>query len=915
MSSGQFGEIHRDVIRTFQSHPFFQASGQGAQMLDRVLKVLLLARPLVGYCQGMNFVVANLILARIPPTITGVDPYEAPGAIAMATSSSSLSHKILMTDKEQEAVEVEVFEIMCLLIDRDGPLVMGGLWCADIPKMKLRVYQMDRLMQWTYPKLHAHFQAIQLAPEMLVAQWFLTIFSYTIPTHITHEIWDFVYFGGWPAMFRIALSILHYLESSFIDLDLEGIGLMMRDWKKHGKNTEFLRDGCVREIMNRAKLQVVNDEILQQLQESFAMEMITLSESSLQSANSSSSSTIGTGQANALSSSQAAQYPKLGKTISSALSPFIGRSSLHPSVDSDSSKRSVLATNTSKNSSDGKWLSRYGDEVPTEVASEMIRIRDDILLMERQIDIDKQLIQVKLVKACERYREVEDQYHQIADIEENQRLIVEAYEQELRQAIARAQYVAQSIAQYYDRVAASKAAAANFPNAEDMEKILEDNRSLQIQGLAAVDSFTDDESSLHRSHRQGSLSSKTASDVESTSDMGSANSPNHPAFIEAPLSAEMDTTQLAGLGRVSFEEERSSFDHAADINEEPSPALDQVMIGEDQEKDATSDKISRRRYRNKTPSSQPNIPWLGFKAQHTRTPVKLLESSSIPLSSQYTNTNANHRSTGSELTTSTAAISSSETMSAKMVSMLRSGFSKFQATSSHRNTSGAESTNPSSSSLNHDNEESDGESEIVLNFPQKVIITPMTDHPLQDPQPGLSMLALARSTSTESDVSVASSTASRHSGSNLSGDESSSTASMKPARKSSSASSFISNALGQLTANVISAAATAAARHASKGGVSPGKKLGLQGSASEIFDTLATDSQRCQQQIVNVHRLLQEAKENHAIGKTNLAAIKVDLDEASEWKKRLCDQFQLLVEDANRGRKQKLQFLTESFMI
>ena len=40
----------------------------------------------------------------------------------------------------------------------------------------------------------------------MVSQWFLTMFSYTIPTSLTLVVWDFIFYGGWPAMFRIALS-------------------------------------------------------------------------------------------------------------------------------------------------------------------------------------------------------------------------------------------------------------------------------------------------------------------------------------------------------------------------------------------------------------------------------------------------------------------------------------------------------------------------------------------------------------------------------------------------------------------------------------------------------------------------------------------------------------------------------------
>jgi hypothetical protein len=80
--SKNLSEIMRDVGRTFPTHLFFvPAYGPGEAILARILKASLRFRPDVGYCQasrarplnastmtgdiqGMNFVVAALILAR-----------------------------------------------------------------------------------------------------------------------------------------------------------------------------------------------------------------------------------------------------------------------------------------------------------------------------------------------------------------------------------------------------------------------------------------------------------------------------------------------------------------------------------------------------------------------------------------------------------------------------------------------------------------------------------------------------------------------------------------------------------------------------------------------------------------------------------------------------------------------------------
>lgn len=59
----------------------------------------------------------------------------------------------------------------------------------------------NRLLRWTYPALHAHFAFIELSPEVITAQWFLTLFTYTFPVVPTVlQLWDYVFLTGWEGM-------------------------------------------------------------------------------------------------------------------------------------------------------------------------------------------------------------------------------------------------------------------------------------------------------------------------------------------------------------------------------------------------------------------------------------------------------------------------------------------------------------------------------------------------------------------------------------------------------------------------------------------------------------------------------------------------------------------------------------------
>jgi hypothetical protein len=94
-------------------------------------------------------------------------------------------------------IEFEIYQFMLQIIAKDSKLAMQGLWGAKIPKLKLRVYQLDRLLRWHFPRLHAHFAAISLSPEILTAQWFITLFAYNFPVDSVLKIWDYIFLTGW----------------------------------------------------------------------------------------------------------------------------------------------------------------------------------------------------------------------------------------------------------------------------------------------------------------------------------------------------------------------------------------------------------------------------------------------------------------------------------------------------------------------------------------------------------------------------------------------------------------------------------------------------------------------------------------------------------------------------------------------
>ncbi len=110
------------------------------------------------------------------------------------------------------SLEYDIYELVVTMISKDSKFAMQGLWGEKIPKLKLRVYQLDRLLRWYYPRLHAHFAEINLSPEVITAQWFITLFAYNFPVETVLCVWDYVFLAGWEGntyIYTVSLSLIN----------------------------------------------------------------------------------------------------------------------------------------------------------------------------------------------------------------------------------------------------------------------------------------------------------------------------------------------------------------------------------------------------------------------------------------------------------------------------------------------------------------------------------------------------------------------------------------------------------------------------------------------------------------------------------------------------------------------------------
>ncbi|XP_026324039.1 rab GTPase-activating protein 1-like [Hyposmocoma kahamanoa] len=174
--------IQRDIARTFPAHDFFrEAGGLGQDSLLRMARAYAVHDTEVGYCQGLSFLAATLLL-HMP---------------------------------EEQA--------FCLLVRLMYGYGLRDLYKDGFEALYMRLHQLDRLMEEQLSELRAHFQMLGVEPHMFASQWFLTVFTARFPLPLVYHILDVFLLQGMDTLFQVAIALLSRSKKDLLTHDFEGV--------------------------------------------------------------------------------------------------------------------------------------------------------------------------------------------------------------------------------------------------------------------------------------------------------------------------------------------------------------------------------------------------------------------------------------------------------------------------------------------------------------------------------------------------------------------------------------------------------------------------------------------------------------------------------------------------------------------
>ncbi|KTW28948.1 hypothetical protein T552_01578 [Pneumocystis carinii B80] len=172
--------IKCDIARTFPCVEMFKEGGDGQKKLHLVLRAFSLYDIEVGYCQGLGFIVAPL----------------------------------LMNMFEHQA--------FCVLVRLMECYDMRTIFTINLSGLHLRLFQFEHFLSLCIPSVAKYFNSIGIYPFMYASQWFLSMFAVTCPLPTLHRIYDVIFGeGALETIIRIAIALIMKNETRILNIDFE----------------------------------------------------------------------------------------------------------------------------------------------------------------------------------------------------------------------------------------------------------------------------------------------------------------------------------------------------------------------------------------------------------------------------------------------------------------------------------------------------------------------------------------------------------------------------------------------------------------------------------------------------------------------------------------------------------------------
>lgn len=167
-------QIDHDLPRTFPGHPWLDTP-EGHAALRRILVAYSFRDSDVGYCQGLNYVAALLLLVM--------------------------------------KTEEDAFWMLAVLLEN---VLVNDCYTTNLSGCHVEQRVFKDLLAKQCPRIAAHLEELEFDVSLVATEWFLCLFSKSLPSETTLRVWDVLFYEGAKVLFHAALAIFKMKEEELL---------------------------------------------------------------------------------------------------------------------------------------------------------------------------------------------------------------------------------------------------------------------------------------------------------------------------------------------------------------------------------------------------------------------------------------------------------------------------------------------------------------------------------------------------------------------------------------------------------------------------------------------------------------------------------------------------------------------------